>query len=463
MSLMGSSRSSSQTQGSQIPYVPGAWPIIGHALAYNRDPLAFLEFVTAFGPVVKVRLGPLEAIVVRDPMDIERLVMGEHKRLTKDKTTLVLRKVLGEGLLTSEGETWVRHRKLIAPIFQPANVAKLGGTMVDVTERHTQSIPVNTQRELHADMTKLTADIVTRTLFASDLGTESDRVGPALQVIVDHYGHGVSALIPGFEKLPLPSNKRARAALATLEEILIGIVNRGRQRGSSGTDLLSMLLAARDDVGTGLGDRELRDQLMTFFLAGHETTALTLTFVLTLLAKNPYAEQKLRDEIRDVLGNARATAADVARLPFVRATVLEAMRLYPPAWAIGREALEDLRVGDYLLPKGSQLWFLQWVNHRDPRYFPEPLQFRPERWLDGLERSLPRFAYYPFGGGHRICIGNHFAMMEAILALVTLLRHVRVRLVDASAPIEPLATITLRPKKPIHVIYELLEPGKGTP
>lgn len=459
---MASSRSSSQTTTSTIPYVPGALPIIGHAWAYSRDPLKFLEFAATRGPVVKVRLGPLEAIVIRDPTDIERLVMGEHKRLTKDKTTLLLRKVLGDGLLTSEGEVWVRHRKLIAPIFQPSNVAKLGATMIDVAERYAQRTTAHTKRELHADMTKLTADIVTRTLFASDLGTESDRVGPALQMIVEHYGHGLTALVPALDKLALPSNKRAWAAVATLDEILQGIVDRARARGSSGTDLLSMLLAARDDAGTGLGDKELRDHLMTFFLAGHETTALALTFALTLLAKNPDMERKLRDEIDGVLGDAPATAADVSRLPYTRAVVLETMRLYPPAWAIGRETLEELHLGEYVLPKGSQLWFLQWVNHRDPTFFPEPLRFRPERWLDGLERTLPRFAYYPFGGGPRICIGIHFAMMEAILTLATFLRRFRIRLVDPAAPIEPLASITLRPKKPIHVLYEPLEPKKGT-
>ncbi len=460
---MASSRSSSQTTTSTIPYAPGALPFVGHGLKYTKDPLAFLEFVTSWGPVVKVRLGPLEAIVIRDPVDIERMVMGEHKHLTKDKMTLVLRRILGEGLLTSTGDTWVRHRKLLAPIFQPANVAKLGVTMVDVAERHARGIPAHARRELQADMTKLTADIVTRTLFAGDLGAESDKVGPALQVLVDQYGHGMTALFPALEKLPIPSNKRAHAALATLDEILQGLVDRARARGSSGTDLLSMLLTARDDAGTGLGDNELRDQLMTFFLAGHETTALTLTFALTLLAKNPDAERKLRDEINGALGDAPATAADVSRLPYTRAVVLETMRLYPPAWAIGRETLEELHLGEYVLPKGSQLWFLQWINHRDPKFFPEPLQFRPERWLDGLERTLPRFAYYPFGGGHRVCIGNHFAMMEAILAIATLLRRFRIRLVNPTAPLVPMAGITLRPKKPIHVIYEPLETGKGNP
>ena len=224
-----------------------------------------------------------------------------------------------------------------------------------------------------------------------------------------------------------------------------------------------MLLDARDDVGTGLGDQELRDHLMTFFLAGHETTALALTFTFTLLAKNPAVEQRLRAELQSVLGEKPVSAADMPRLPYTRAVLLESMRLYPPAWAIGREALEDLSVAGHVLPKGSQLWMVQWVNHRDPRYFPEPSKFRPERWLDGLERTLPRFAYYPFGGGHRICIGNSFAMMEGILALVTLMRHFRIKLVHPDKPIRHLASITLRPKAPIPVVYEPLDPRTGSP
>jgi len=279
---MAVSSSSVQTQIKKIPVVPGALPIVGHGLDYNRDPLRFMEFAASWGPVVEVRLGPLTAIMIREPVDIERLVMGEHKRLTKDKTTLMLRRILGEGLLTSEGDTWLRHRKLISPIFQPSSVAGLGSTMVDVTERHARRITCGTQRELHADMTQLTADIVTQTLFASDLGSEANKVGPAIQALIEYYGHGFLILFPGVDKLPLPSNRRAGAALASLDDILLGIVRRARARGfgGAGKDLLSMLLAARDDVGMRLGDQEFRDHLMTFFLAGHETTAPALPFNL---------------------------------------------------------------------------------------------------------------------------------------------------------------------------------------
>jgi len=454
---MGPAQSSRVIPFDKIPLVPGALPLIGHLPGYFSNPLAFMERAVAWGPAVKVRLGPLDAIVLREPADIERLVMGEHKRLTKDRTTMMLRRLLGEGLLTSDGDLWLRHRKLIAPIFQPSSVAGLGSVMVDVTKRHAERLASAKTRELHADMTRLTADIVTSTLFASDIGDDVDKVGPALEIIVEHYGHGFTSLFPALQKLPLPSNKAAQNALDSLDAILMEIVRRSRARTQPGKDLLSMLLAARDDGGMGFGDQELRDHLMTFFLAGHETTALVLTYTFVLLGRHPEVERRLREEMDSVLGQALPTAADLPRLPYARAVILESMRLYPPAWAIGREALEDLTVAGLHIPKGSQLWMLQWINHRDPRYFPDPLQFKPERWLDGLERTLPRFAYYPFGGGHRICIGNHFAMMEAILALLTITQHVRVRLVEPRAPIEVLAGITLRPKHPLPVVYESVE------
>lgn len=460
---MAASSSSLPTQALKIPMAPGALPVIGHALEYNRDPLDFMEFAASWGPVVKVRIGPLVAYVIRDPLDIERIVVGEHKRLTRDKTTLMLRRILGDGLLTTDGDVWLRHRKLISPIFQPAGVAELGAIMIDVAERRISRFECKKRRDLHVDMMQITADIVTHTLFSSDLGSDMEKVGPALECIVDHYGHGFTALIPGYDRLPLPANKRAKAALALLDAILMRLVRSARAQTGCRPDLLSRLLAARDDAGTGLGDSELRDHLMTFFLAGHETTALALTFALVLLAKHPYIEEKLRAEISQVLGDQPLTAQHVSRLPYTRAVVLESLRLYPPAWAIGRETREELSVSGHRIPQGAQLWMLQWVNHRDPRYFPDPLEFRPERWLDGLERSLPRFAYYPFGGGPRICIGNHFAMLEAVLALATFVRKMRVHLVNPDARMQLLASITLRPKHPIPVVYESLEPRTKHP
>jgi cytochrome P450 len=249
----------------------------------------------------------------------------------------------------------------------------------------------------------------------------------------------------------LPQNARFDQALSALDDIILRIIRQRRARGG-GDDLLGMFLEARDEDGAGLDDRELRDEVMTLFLAGHETTALALTYAFLLLSKHPDAEARLRAEIA-ALGERPATAEDLARLPYAHAVVLEAMRIYPPVWALGREATEELTLAGHRIPRGGQVWLAQWVNHRDPRYFDDPERFRPERWLDGLERRLPRFAYYPFGGGPRLCIGNAFATVEAVLLLVTLMRrlHIRVRL---DRPLRLVPTVTLRPRDPVIARFE---------
>jgi cytochrome P450 len=437
----------------RVPLAPGALPLVGHALAYTRDQLGFLMRLAARGPITKMRLGPIEAVLLREPEDIERVLIGEHKKFVKDRMTRGLGRVLGDGLLTSEGDVWLRHRRLLAPAFHRDRVAAYGAAMAEAAEAFAGKSRRGEVRDLHADMMKLTLGIVGRALFDSEVGTRASDVSGALEVLVERFGSGLITLFPWMENLPLPTNQRTHAALATLDDVLLGVVRERRARGGSGKDLLSMLIEAQDDAGKGLNDRELRDELMTLFLAGHETTALALSFALVLLSRSPEAEARLRAEIADVLGDRPMTGDDVARLPFTRAVVLETMRIYPPAWAIGREAVEDFSLRGYFIPKGEQIWLAQWVNHRDVRYFPEPERFLPERWLGGLERSLPRFAYYPFGGGPRVCIGNVFATMEAVLVLATLVRHLHVRFED-DRPLALAPMITLRPRHPILVRYE---------
>ncbi|MDI1444687.1 cytochrome P450 [Polyangium sp. 6x1] len=435
------------------PLAPGALPLAGHFVAYRADPLAFLMSLAARGRLVGMRLGPIEAFLVREPDDIERVLVTEHRRFWKDRMTRGLGRILGDGLLTSEGDIWLRHRRLLAPAFHRERIATYGSDMALAAEHFALAREPGEVRDLHADMMRLTLEIVGKALFDSDVGPRAADVARALDAVVDRFGTGLITLFPWIERLPLPDNHRTREAIATLDDVLLGVVRARRARGGGGSDLLSMLLAAEDDAGRGLSDREMRDELMTLFLAGHETTALALSYAFVLLSKNPDAEARLRAEINTVLGDALPTTEHLARLPFVRATILETLRLYPPAWAIGREAIEETSLAGYRIPKGTQLWISQWVNHRDARYFPEPERFLPERWLGGLERALPRFAYYPFGGGPRICIGNQFSLLEASLVLATILRRVRVRVLE-QRPLAFVPMITLRPTGPIVVAYE---------
>ncbi|MDI1436901.1 cytochrome P450 [Polyangium sorediatum] len=435
------------------PLAPGALPLAGHFIAYRQDPLGFLMNLAARGRIVGMRLGPIEAFLLREPEDIDRVLVSEHRRFWKDRMTRGLGRVLGDGLLTSEGDIWLRHRRLLAPAFHRERIAAYGNDMALAADRFARSLQPGEVRDIHADMMRLTLEIVAKALFDSDVGPRAADVAHALDVVVGRFGDGSITLFPWLEHLPLPSNRRSRDAIATLDDVLLGVVRARRARGGGGSDLLSMLLAAEDDAGRGLSDREMRDELMTLFLAGHETTALALSYAFVLLSKHPDVEARLRAESDAVLGNTLPTTEHLARLPFARAVILETLRLYPPAWAIGREAIEETSLAGYRIPKGTQLWISQWVNHRDARYFPEPERFLPDRWLGGLERSLPRFAYYPFGGGPRICIGNQFSLLEATIVLATILRRVRVRLLERR-PLSLLPMITLRPQDPIVVAYE---------
>ncbi|UQA56678.1 cytochrome P450 [Polyangium aurulentum] len=431
------------------PVAPGALPLLGHAVPFRRDPLAFILRAAAAGRVTEMRLATESAYLVRDPEDIERVLVGEHKKFIKDRFTHRLEKALGEGLVTSEGETWRRHRRLMAPAFHHDRIAQSAAIMVDAAERTAAAMRPGEVRDIHADMMRLTLDIVARAMFGTEVPGAAETVGRAVVAMMERFNDTTLLVFPWLERLPLPGNLRFHEAMRTLDAIVLRLVRERREKGGGGTDLLGMLLAAQDEAGAGLSDRELRDELMTIFLAGHETTALALSFAFVLLSQNPAVEERMVREIDEVLAGRTPEAADVARLRFTHAVVLEVMRLYPPVWGIGREALEDVTIGGYHIPRGSQLWLMQWVNHRDPRYFPEPDRFSPERWLDGLERRLPRFAYYPFGGGPRICIGNAFATMEAVLVLATIVRRRSIRVRD-DRPLALAPTVTLRPRGPVE-------------
>jgi len=290
-------------------------------------------------------------------------------------------------------------------------------------------------------------------LFETDVEGVASAVGKAMDTIMDRYADWAFIVFPFLADLPTPHNKQMRQARTQLDEIVYGLIRKGRQRDGGGPDLLSMLLAAQDEDGRRMTDQQVRDEVMTLFLAGHETTALSLTYTFLLLSRNPDSARELEAELDQVLGPRAPTLEDLPKLTFLHGVVLESMRLYPPAWSIGREATTDCTIGGYDVPKGGQVWIVQWAMHRDPKYFPDPEKFDPHRWLDGLEKKLPKFAYFPFGGGPRICIGNTFAIMEAELVLATVLQKFRIKVLDQwNVPVLP--TITLRPKKHVMARFE---------
>jgi cytochrome P450 len=303
-------------------------------------------------------------------------------------------------------------------------------------------------------MMHLTLDIVLDTLFGEAQVPSETEVGEIVGLLMAGFQSNYLTwrrMLPDWvNRAQFDSLDRARERL---DAILYGIIRARREERRDRDDVLGRLIAARDEDGSRMTDRQLRDEVATLFLAGHETTALALSFALDLLARNPSAAETLEAEVDRVLGKRTARLQDVAALVYTDAVVREAMRLYPPAYAIGREALEDREVAGWVIPRGAQVLVPQWVVHRDARWFTDPDAFRPERWLDGLAERLPRFAYFPFGGGARVCVGNHFAMLEAVLALATIAQHARVR-PSGAARIELSPSVTLRPKAGVHLAIE---------
>jgi cytochrome P450 len=300
---------------------------------------------------------------------------------------------------------------------------------------------------------RLTLQIAARTLFDAEVGTEAQDIVHALQVLQDNFIARFNSTLPPPIWLPTPANLRLRRAIRRLDEILYGFIRQRREHPSERGDLLSLLLAARDEEGSRMTDRQVRDEAMTLFLAGHETTALALSWAWYLLALHPAADARLAAEVRSVVGDRDPTVDDCARLKYAEMVALETMRLYPPAYVIGREALVDCAIAGYRIPRGTTVLMSQWVVQRDPQYFADPDQFRPERWGEDAIRSLPKFAYFPFGGGPRLCIGNTFAMMELVLVLAVLAQRFHFQL-QPGAIVTPQPTFTLRPLPGIPGVIE---------
>lgn len=429
----------------KIPPGPkGRFPL-GNTLQYMSDPLVFLtRCAREYGDVVRLRLGASTYYALNHPGLVEGALKTQSARVVKDKLTRILSPIVGRGLLTSEGEFWRRQRRLAQPGFQREAIGRYGGVMVGHASRLADDWRDGQARDVHEDMMGLTLAVVARTLFDAEVAGEAGDVGHALEVMMAYYLNPMKWFRVR-EWLPTRENREFRAAVRRVDEVVYGIIRRRRAGGHDPGDLLSHLLAARDDEGGRMTDRQLRDECVTLFLAGHETTALTLTYSFHLLARHPEAEARLSAELDAVLGGRPPSAADVARLTYTGWVVRESMRLYPPAWAIGREAVEPFELGGYPVAPGTQLLISQWVLHRDPRWFDDPDAFRPERWDGDLLRRLPRGAYIPFGDGPRVCIGNHFAMMEAVLILATLAQRHRLAAIPGQH-LEVVPAITLRPR-----------------
>jgi cytochrome P450 len=350
--------------------------------------------------------------------------------------------------LGNEGDFW-RQQRLVEPAFRRSCLAVYGETMVAATTKMLDAWRDGDKRDILPEMMRLALQIAGETLFGADLTNDAEAVGAALAVVMDSFLSrlGTLFLIPEF--LPTRSNLRSRRARQLLDDTVDRIVARRRASGEDRDDLLGLLMRAAGEPN-GPTDGEIRDQAMTHFLAGHETTALSLTWTWYLLSQHPQVEAKLRAELDTVLGDRSPAPGDLGRLDYAEHIVMEAMRLYPPIWVMGRIALHDAELGGRRVGRGTIVLVSQWVMHRDPRWFSDPESFDPDRWADGLARRLPRYAYFPFGGGPRGCIGSRFAMMEAVLLLAAIARRYRLTLLPGHR-VTPLASITLRPEHGVRM------------
>jgi cytochrome P450 len=425
----------------------------------RHDVLAFLTRICrGFGDAVFFRAAGRNFFVFNHPDAIRDVLVTHDSSFIKGPALQRAKETLGEGLLTSEGDFHRRQRRLAQPAFHPNRVVTYGAAMAEITQRAAQGWRDGQRVDLHEEMMKVTLRIVARTLFAAEVGEEIDAIGKAMDISVGMFTRTMTPWGPLLNKLPLPANFRFRRARQRLFATLDRFIREHRESGDRG-DLLSVLIRARDPEGDHgqMSETLLRDESYTIFTAGHETTANALTFALYLLARHPQAEAKLHEELDAILGGRPPTVEDTERLPYTRMVIAEAMRLYPPAWAVGREAAEDVQIGEYVIPNKSVVLLSQWVMHRDPRWYPEPERFDPLRWTDEERAKRPRWCYFPFGGGSRQCIGESFAWMEAILVLATVAQKWRVELLDVK-PVEVFATITLRPKRGVPVILRALMP-----
>jgi cytochrome P450 len=444
----------------RTPPGPRSFSPFGNLPEIQRDPLAtFLRGREQYGDVVRYRGGIWHAYLVSHPDDIRHILQDNNQNYRKGFSYEVLKPVLGTGLLTNEGDSWLRQRRLAQPAFHRARIARISGVISECIEAMLQRWDARTDPEAPVDilpeMIRLTLEVVSRTLLGVQLGTEAEQVGQAVRELQAHVNYRATHLFSLPEKYPTPRNRRFHRWLSLLDSIVFRIIERHRTGGATGDDLLSMLLNARDqDSGEGMSDRQLRDEVMTIFLAGHETTATALAWTWYLLSENPEAEARLHAEVDAVLGRRPPAYRDLASLPYARMVLEESMRLYPPAWAVGRFAVDDDEVGGYRLPKGSQVVMSQYVTHRHPQFWDRPEAFDPERFTPERSAGRPRFAYFPFGGGPRMCIGADFAMIEAQLALAAVARRYRLRLAPRQR-VETDALVTLRPK---HGMVMHIEP-----
>lgn len=431
-----------------VPPGPRGLPLFGSLFRMRKDPLAFvLDGARTYGDAVRYQLGPQPVILFTHPDQVKEVLVTRQHDFVKGRGLQWAKRFLGEGLLTSEGDIHRRQRRLSQPAFHKDRIAGYGAVMVEEALAAREHLRPGAVLDVAQQMMRLTLSVVARTLFSQKVDGDAAEIGRSLTTLVQLFYRFTNPFAPILDRLPLPSNFAFERARSHLDGVIYRVIAERRRDGRDHGDLLSTLIHARDEEHDGgqMSDLQLRDELMTLFLAGHETTANALTWTWYLLSENPDAEARMHAELAETLGDRLPSFEDVRLLPVTEAVLAESMRLYPPAPIMGRRALRDTTVGGYDVRENTLVLLSPWATHRDPRFYPEPERFDLSRWSPEARAARPRFAYFPFGGGARQCIGEGFAWTEGILLLAVIAQHLRFRLVPGH-PVVPQALITLRPK-----------------
>ena len=429
--------------------MPGGQRVLGHALEFGRDPLALFQRAREHGDVVRIRFGPFRVYVLNSPSAIRQALVGEARKLSKGLNFGRTRRLIGSGLVMSEGESHHRQRRLMQPAFHRTEIARYVGTMRDVAVPRISAWPDGGTLAFDREMRSITLTVLARTLLSSDIGADAiDEIERLLRVLLSELvARGISANVPGFAWVPTRSNRRFSAANRRLRALLTDVIDVYRRVGADHGDLISILMRARDDdTGAGMTNEQLRDEATTLVIAGSETTGNTIAWACYLLAQHPRIQERLQQEVDLVLAGADPDYETLSRLPFTRAVITETLRLYSPVWILPRRALVDVELGGHLLRAGSRIFFSPYALNRDARLHRDPDRFDPDRWATDYSKSDMRATFFPFGQGIRNCIGEGFAWTESTLLLSVIAAHWQLRLADGAA-VHPMVSSTLVPSE----------------
>jgi cytochrome P450 len=433
----------------EVPVMPGARWMLGHALEFGRDPLVLLQRAREHGDVVRIRFGPFHVYVLNSPDAIRQALVSQARKLEKGLSFGRAKRLIGDGLVMAEGESHRQQRRLMQPAFHRAQIARYLGTMQDVAVPRISAWPDGGTLALDRELRSITLTVLTRTLLSSDISGEAiEEIERLLRVLLSELlARGITANVPGLGWVPTRSNRRFAAASRRLDAMLTGIIDGYRTAGADHGDLMSILMRARDDeTGTAMTGEQLRDEATTLVIAGSETTGNTIAWACYLLAQHPRIQERLQAEADLVLAGGEASYEALTRLPFTRAVITEALRLYSPVWILPRRALVDVELGGHLLRAGSRMVFSPYALNRDPRLHPDPDRFDPGRWATDYTRTGMRASFFPFGQGIRNCIGEGFAWTESLLLLSAIAARWHLRLAGG-ASVHPVVSSTLVPNE----------------